>query len=99
MRSRTVRPIQRRANKRDDREERNREKEKIGDWTKYLSEEIQYFDFDLLLVIIFLMCFGLVMLYSTSAYSAQADFNNDMFYFSKQAFIGVVSFGVMLLVS
>ena len=39
------------------------------------------------------------MLYSTSAYSAQADFNNDMFYFSKQAFVGVVSFGVMLLVS
>ena len=65
---------------------------KDRDWT-------QYFDFDLLLVIIFLMCFGLVMLYSTSAYSAQADFNNDMFYFSKQAFVGVVSFGVMLLVS
>ena len=45
----------------------------------------QYFDFDLLMVIIFLMCFGLVMLYSTSAYEAQADFGNDMYYFSKQA--------------
>ena len=41
----------------------------------------QYFDFDLLLVIIFLMCFGLVMLYSTSSYEAQADFGNDMYYF------------------
>ena len=36
-----------------------------------------YYDYDLLLVIIFLMCFGLVMLYSSSAYSAQNDYNND----------------------
>ena len=34
----------------------------------------QYFDYDLLFVIIFLMCFGLVMLYSVSFYEAQADF-------------------------
>lgn len=59
----------------------------------------RYFDYDLLLVIIFLMCFGLVMLYSTSAYSAQADFGNDMYYFTKQAIISVVSFGLMLFVS
>ena len=58
-----------------------------------------YYDFSLVAVVVLLTCFGLIMLYSTSAYSAQADFNNDMFYFSKQAFIGVVSFGVMLLVS
>ena len=37
-----------------------------------------YYDYDLLLVIIFLMCFGLVMLYSSSAYSAQNDYNNDI---------------------
>lgn len=99
MRSRTVQPIQRRANKRDDREEKKRRKKRSGLDKIFIRGNTQYFDFDLLLVIIFLMCFGLVMLYSTSAYSAQADFNNDMFYFSKQAFIGVVSFGVMLLVS
>lgn len=99
MRSRTVQPIQRRANKRDGREEKKRRKKKSGLDKIFIRGNTQYFDFDLLLVIIFLMCFGLVMLYSTSAYSAQADFNNDMFYFSKQAFIGVVSFGVMLLVS
>ena len=99
MRSRTVQPIQRRANKRDDREEKKRRKKRLGLDKIFIRGNTQYFDFDLLLVIIFLMCFGLVMLYSTSAYSAQADFNNDMFYFSKQAFVGVVSFGVMLLVS
>ncbi len=59
----------------------------------------QYFDYDLLLVIIFLMCFGLVMLYSTSAYEAQADFGNDMYYFSKQALIGGAGFIVMFIVS
>lgn len=59
----------------------------------------QYFDFDLLLVIIFLMCFGLVMLYSTSAYEAQADFGNDMYYFSKQALIGAAGFVIMFIVS
>ena len=99
MRSRTVQPIQRRANKRDDREKKKRRKKRSGLDKIFIRGNTQYFDFDLLLVIIFLMCFGLVMLYSTSAYSAQADFNNDMFYFSKQAFVGVVSFGVMLLVS
>lgn len=60
----------------------------------------QYFDYDLLLVIIFLMCFGLVMLYSTSSYNAQADFSgDDMYYFSKQAMISILSFGVMFVVS
>ena len=44
----------------------------------------QYFDFDLLLIVVFLMCFGLVMLYSTSAYSAQLDFDNDMYYFRSR---------------
>ena len=32
------------------------------------AQQEDYFDYDLLLVIVFLMCFGLVMLYSTSAY-------------------------------
>lgn len=61
----------------------------------------QYFDFDMLLVIVFLMCFGLVMLYSASAYEAQVDvqLQDDMYYFSKQALIGVAGFAVMFLVS
>ncbi len=64
-----------------------------------VKKDTQYFDYNLLLVIIFLMCFGLVMLYSTSAYSAQSDFDNDMYYFSKQAIISVLSFAAMFVVS
>lgn len=59
----------------------------------------QYFDFDLLLVIVFLMCFGLVMLYSTSSYEAQTDFGNDMYYFSKQAMIAAAGVAGMFIVS
>lgn len=64
-----------------------------------IIRDAQYVDYDLLLVIVFLTCFGLVMLYSTSAYSAQSDFNNDMYYFAKQALISAVCFFVMLAVS
>ncbi|TCS80759.1 FtsW/RodA/SpoVE family cell cycle protein [Muricomes intestini] len=64
------------------------------------GEKTKYFDYDLLLVIIFLTCFGLVILYSTSAYSAQIDFDgNDMHYFSRQAIFSIISFGFMLIVS
>lgn len=66
---------------------RTREKEKL------------YYDYDLLLVIIFMMCFGLVMLYSSSAYSAQVDYKNDMFFFTRQAMIGIIGFIVMFIVS
>nr|WP_294491261.1 putative peptidoglycan glycosyltransferase FtsW [uncultured Mediterraneibacter sp.] len=58
-----------------------------------------YFDYDLLFVIIFLMCFGLVMLYSTSAYEAEVDFGNDLYYFSRQALIGFGGVIIMLFVS
>lgn len=65
----------------------------------FVGKDTQYFDYNLLLIIIFLVCFGLVMLYSVSAYSAQNDFGNDMYYFSKQAVICVLGFGWMWLVS
>ncbi len=74
-------------------------KKRRGFWFRIFVQDAQYFDYDLLLVIVFLMCFGLVMLYSTSAYSAQNDFGNDMAYFSKQAIIGLISFAWMLFVS
>ena len=76
-----------------------RPNKKSFQWSKLFVQNPQYFDYDLLMILVFLMCFGLVMLYSTSAYSANADFGNDMFYFSKQALISAVSFAFMLFVS
>ena len=66
---------------------------------KKQPKTIQYFDYSLLATIIFLVCFGLVILYSTSAYSAQEKFNDPMWYFRKQAIITVGSLIVMAIVS
>ena len=37
----------------------------------------EYYDYNLLAVVIILMCFGLVMLYSASSYEATNTFNDD----------------------
>ena len=39
------------------------------------------------------------MLYSSSAYSALNDYNNDMFFFTRQAIIGIIGFLAMFIVS
>ena len=56
-----------------------------------------YYDYNLLAAVILLTCFGLVMLYSTSAYEAARDYGSDTYYFKKQALISLGAF-VMLLV-
>ena len=46
-------------------------------------EKIRYYDYSLMAILIFLVCFGLVMLYSTSAYSALVSYGDSMFYFKR----------------
>ena len=58
-----------------------------------------YYDYSLLAVIIILICFGLVMLYSTSAYLAEVQYSNDMFYFKKQALISAGSIILAIAIS
>lgn len=48
------------------------------------KKKIKYFDYSLLFIIIFLICFGLVMLYSTSAYDAQNTFHDPTHYLKRQ---------------
>lgn len=60
--------------------------------------KVHYFDYSLLAIVIFLMCFGLVMLYSASSYSAQIENGNSMHYFIRQSLFGVVGFGAMFFV-
>lgn len=54
---------------------------------KNVRQVFQYYDYNLLVSVILLTCFGLIMLYSSSAYSAQIKFRDDMYYFTKQAAI------------
>jgi cell division protein FtsW len=57
-----------------------------------------YFDFSLLFMIIFLLCFGLVMLYSTSSYSAQIKYDNASFYLVKQMTADAIGIAAMIAV-
>lgn len=63
------------------------------------NKKVRYFDYGLLTIVIFLMCFGLVMLYSTSSYSAQIKFGDSMYYFKRQAIFSVISFVGMMIVA
>ena len=64
-----------------------------------LRAQIDYYDFNLVAVVLLLTCFGLVILYSTSAYVAELKFGDDMAYFGKQALISVVSILFALVIS
>ena len=59
-----------------------------------------FFDYTLLFIVIFLICFGLVMLYSTSAYEANLDFDGDSaFYLKKQIKATILGVVVMVVVA
>lgn len=63
-------------------------------------DKCDYYDYSLVAVIILLTCFGLVMLYSTSAYMAKINHqNDDMFFFRKQGLISLGCFVVLMCIS
>lgn len=67
---------------------------------KRKEHSIAYFDYSLLAILICLICFGLVMLYSTSSYSAMMKQNGDsLFYFKRQVLFCIVGLIVMWIVS
>lgn len=56
----------------------------------------EYFDYSLLFITIFMMGFGLVMLYSASSYEASMEFGNSKYYVISQ--LKAVVIGVILMV-
>ncbi len=58
-----------------------------------------FYDYSLLAVIVLLICFGLIMLYSTSAYMAEVDFNDDMYYFKRQALVSAACILIAIVIS
>ena len=52
---------------------------------RQIARTEKYFDFTLLFIVIFLVCFGLVMIYSTSSYSAANEEGDALYYLKRQA--------------
>ncbi len=67
--------------------------------TRSKAKPKRFFDYSLLAVIIFLCVFGLIMVYSSSSYTAELKTGNSMYYFNRQGIILAGSFVVMLIVS
>ena len=57
-----------------------------GQQTEKKKKPIKYFDYSLLFLIIFLLCFGLVMLYSTSSYAGSNKFGDASYFVKRQLF-------------
>ena len=56
-------------------------------------------DYTLLFIVLFLLAFGLVMLYSTSAYDANLTYNDSTYLFCKQIFSTLAGLVVLFIVS
>lgn len=58
-----------------------------------------FYDYSLLFIIIFLLCFGLVMLYSTSSYVSKLEYGDSAFYLKKQIYATILGVVVMIIIS
>lgn len=58
-----------------------------------------FFDYSLLFIVLFLVGFGLVMLYSTSSYKAAQDFGRSTYFLEKQLFATIVGLVMMIVVA
>ena len=84
--SHTLQPVQK---KRNPQKKESNIKRFLRFSTSFLTSD--YYDFNLLAAVILLTCFGLVMLYSTSAYEALIQQRgDDMAYFRKQTIISII---------
>ena len=58
-----------------------------------------FFDYSLLFIVLFLLGFGLVMIYSTSSYEANLQFGSLTYYLRKQAIATVIGLAAMIVVA
>lgn len=60
--------------------------------------KIRYFDYGLLFMAILLVAFGLVMIYSSSAYNAAAQFGDATHYLKRQLISALIGFGFIVVI-
>ncbi len=63
------------------------------------NREESYIDYSLIFIILFLLAFGLIMLYSTSSYEAGLDFGDSAYYFKHQLLPTVLGLVAMIIMS
>ena len=89
-------PVSKKTKKKSKTKTKSRSRNNIG---VKLIEKPEYYDYNLVAAIILLTCFGLVMLYSTSAYTSTIKYGDDMYFFKKQAAISFVCIAGALFIS
>ncbi|MDO4513923.1 MAG: FtsW/RodA/SpoVE family cell cycle protein [Lachnospiraceae bacterium] len=63
------------------------------------KNEKRYFDYSLVFIVLFLLAFGLIMIYSTSSYKANLDTGDSAFYLKKQMLASGLGLAAMVVVS
>ena len=63
------------------------------------KKKLYYFDYSLLLILILLVAFGMVMLYSVSAYQGNLKYNDPAHFLKRQAAFAAVGFFFLLIES
>ena len=63
------------------------------------EKQKKFYDYTLLFVIIFLSCFGLIMIYSTSYYTAQLKLNDPSYLYETAGSVLLLGLVVMIIVS
>lgn len=63
------------------------------------GQQESFFDYTLLFVVLFLLGFGLVMVYSTSSYEASMQLGDSTYYLRKQLFAAILGLGGMMVVA
>ena len=59
----------------------------------------EYFDFPMLFIVIFLVCFGLIMIYSSSSYRANLNLGDPTYYLKRQGMWAILGLFGMFVVS
>ena len=63
------------------------------------EREESYIDYSMIFIILFLLAFGLIMLYSTSSYEANLDYGDSAYYFKHQLIPSILGLAGMVVLS
>jgi len=72
----------------------------VADKKRKKREQTEYFfDYTLLFIVLFLLGFGLLMIYSVSSYEAAAEFGDAAYYLKKQLLATIIGLAAMIVVA